>query len=113
VIVSSVGAENPPHAGERDDDVFAVYLRAKAEADAAVQASDRDWTIVRPGRLTDDPGTGRVRIDTDPFRGEVSREDVAEVLDAVLHDPRTSHRIFYLNGGDDPVEQALEKAFQL
>ena len=110
VIVSSVGAENPPPGN--DDDVFSVYVRAKAEADAAVSASDRDWTIVRPGRLTDDPGTGRVRIDTDPFRGEVPREDVAEVLDAVLHDPRASHRIFYVNGGDDPVEQALEKAFQ-
>ena len=112
VIVSSVGAENPPPAGENDDDVVAVYLRAKAEADAAVQASDRDWTILRPDRLTDDPGTGRVRIDTDPFRGEVPRDDVAEVLDAVLHDPRASHRTFYVNGGDDPVEQALEKAFQ-
>ena len=45
VIVSSVGAENPPD----DDDVFSVYLRAKAEADAAVQASGRDWTVIRPG----------------------------------------------------------------
>ncbi len=62
VIVSSVGAENPPPAG--DDDVFSVYLRAKAEADAAVQATHRDWTIVRPGPLTDAPGAGRVRIDT-------------------------------------------------
>ncbi len=54
VIVSSVGAESPPDG----DDVFDVYLRAKAEADDAVKASDRDWTIVRPGRLTDDSGTG-------------------------------------------------------
>ena len=108
VIVSSVGAENPPG----DDDVFSVYLRAKAEADAAVQASDRDWTIVRPGRLTDDPGTGRVRIDTSPFRGEVPREDVAAVLDTVLHDSRASRRTLYVNGGEQPVEQALEKALQ-
>lgn len=107
VIVSSVGAENPPG----DDDVFSVYLRAKAEADAAVQASDRDWTIVRPGRLTDDPGTGRVRIDTSPFRGEVPREDVAAVLDTVLHDSRASRRTLYVNGGEQPVEQALEEAF--
>jgi nucleoside-diphosphate-sugar epimerase len=105
VIVSSVGAENPPP--ETDDDVFSVYLRAKAAADAAVTASEREWTIIRPGRLTDDPGTGRVRIDTEPFRGDVARDDVAEVLDAVLHDPRASHRILYVNGGDEPVEQAL------
>jgi nucleoside-diphosphate-sugar epimerase len=105
VIVSSVGAENPPPEG--DDDVFSVYLRAKAGADAAVKASDRDWTIVRPGRLTDEPGTGRVRIDTTPFRGDVPREDVAEVLAAVLHDRRANHRILYVNGGEDPVEDAL------
>jgi nucleoside-diphosphate-sugar epimerase len=105
VIVSSVGAESPPP--ESDDDVFSVYLRAKAGADAAVEASDRDWTIVRPGRLTDEPGTGRVRIDTAPFRGEVPREDVAEVLAAVLHDPRASHQILYVNGGEEPLEDVL------
>jgi nucleoside-diphosphate-sugar epimerase len=111
VIVSSVGAENPPP--ESDDDVFSVYLRAKAAADAAIQASDREWTIVRPGRLTDEPGTGRARIETTPFRGEVSREDVAEVLAAVLHDPRASQRILYVNGGEEPVEQALGRALDL
>jgi nucleoside-diphosphate-sugar epimerase len=109
VIVSSIGAESPPPAGD-DDDVFSVYLRAKADADAAVEASDRDWVIVRPGPLTDDPGTGRVRLDSTPFRGAVSREDVAEVLDAVLHEPRASHRILYLGGGEEPVAQALRRA---
>jgi nucleoside-diphosphate-sugar epimerase len=108
VIVSSVGAENPPP--EDDDNVFSVYLRAKAAADAAVKASERDWTIVRPGRLTDEPGTGRVRIDAEPFRGDVARDDVAAVLDAVLHDPRASHRTLYVNGGEQPIEQALAKA---
>ena len=79
-MVSAVGAENPP-AG---DEVFSVYLPAKADADAAVMATDRGWTIIRPGGLTDDPGTGRVRIDTDPFRGQVPRDDVAAVLEAVI-----------------------------
>ncbi len=105
VIVSSVGAESPPPEG--DDDVFSVYLRAKAGADAAVKASDRDWTIVRPGRLTDEPGTGRVRLDTTPFRGDVPREDVAEVLAAVLHDPRANRQILYVNGGEELLEDAL------
>ena len=81
VMVSAVGAEDPPSG----DDVFSVYLRAKADADAAVRESDRDWTIVRPGRLTDDPGTGRVRLQSTPFRGEIPRDDVAAVLDLVLH----------------------------
>ncbi len=103
VIVSSVGAESPPGG----DDVFSVYLRAKAEADAAVKASDRQWTIVRPGRLTDDPGAGRVRISTEPFRGEVPRDDVAAVLEALLGNERSGGLVLYVNGGEQPIEQAL------
>lgn len=106
LIVSSVGAENPPDG----DDVFSVYLRAKAEADAAVQASSREWTIVRPGSLNDEPGTGRVRIATTPFRGKVHRDDVAEVLAAVLSEPRANHKVLYVNGGEEPVEDALARA---
>jgi len=105
VIISAIGAEAPPPG----DDVFSVYLRAKAEADQAVQASDRQWTIVRPGRLTDDPGTRRVRIGSAPFQGRIPRDDVAEVLARLLPDDRFSNRIFYLNSGEDLVEQALEK----
>jgi uncharacterized protein YbjT (DUF2867 family) len=106
LMVSAVGAENPPDG----DDVFSVYLRAKAEADQAVQASDRDWTIVRPGRLTDDPGTGHVRIDTAPFRGQVPRDDVAAVLAGLLADRRSAGHVLYAVGGDQAVEQALETA---
>src|SRR5882762_41174 len=60
LIISAGGAEDPP---DSDDDL-SIYLRAKANADAAVQASDLEWTILRPGALTDDPGTGRVRLET-------------------------------------------------
>lgn len=106
LIVSSIGAENPP-AGE---EVFNVYLRAKAEADAAVQASDRQWTVLRPGRLTDDPGRGAVRLQADPFRGEVSRDDVAAVLAALIDEPRAAGKVLYVNRGEDSVEDALAKA---
>jgi uncharacterized protein YbjT (DUF2867 family) len=106
VIVSSIGAESPPDG----DDVFSAYLRAKAEADAAVRASDRRWTIVRPGRLTDEPGTGRLRIDTEPFRGEVSRDDVAAVLAAVLAEPQSAGATLYVNRGDVPIAEALATA---
>jgi uncharacterized protein YbjT (DUF2867 family) len=105
VMISSVGAESPPD----DDDVFSVYLRAKAEADAALMASDRDWTIVRPGFLTDDPGTGRVRIQTEPIREQVPRDDVAAVLATVLHEPRSARLIVYVVAGEEPIEQALAK----
>src|SRR5450755_66193 len=103
MMISSVGAENPPD----DDDVFSVYLRAKAQADAAVRASDRGWTIVRPGPLTDGSPVGRVRIDAEPYRGEISREDVAAVLDALLAEPRSAGLTLYLNGGEDTIDQAL------
>jgi uncharacterized protein YbjT (DUF2867 family) len=103
VIVSSVGAEDPP-AGE---DASGVYLRAKAEADAAVQASDRDWTIVRPSRLTDEEGRGRVRIELRPFRGQVPRDDVAAVLDALLQTDGAVHLVLYVSGGEQTIEEAL------
>src|SRR4051812_27563157 len=106
VIVSSVGAESPP-AG---DDVFSVYLRAKAEADAAVAASDLAWTIVRPGRLTSDPGTGPVRVQADAFRGEGPRDDVAAVVAAVLAEPRSAGATLYVNGGEESVDEALTRA---
>lgn len=90
--------------------MFSVYLRAKAQADEAVMDGGGDWTIVRPGRLTDDPGRGLLRVECDPFRGEVSREDVAALLAAVLHEPRARGAILYVNGGDQPLEQALRAA---
>jgi nucleoside-diphosphate-sugar epimerase len=103
-IISSVGAEHPP-AG---DETFAVYLQAKAAADAAVRDSDRDWVVVRPGRLTDDPGRGRVQLQVEPFRGQVPRADVAAVLAALMHRPGRLRQVLYLNEGEDPVDAALD-----
>ena len=105
LIVSSMGAD-PDHPG---DAVFDVYLRAKGEADAAVAASGLDHTIVRPGMLTDSPGTGRVEIAESVDRGAVSRDDVAAVLAAALAEPATIGRTFELVGGEDRVEDALTK----
>ena len=65
LMVSAMGTDDPP----RDDEVFSVYLRAKARADNALMASDRAWTVVRPGGLTDDPGTGRVTLARHVSRG--------------------------------------------
>jgi uncharacterized protein YbjT (DUF2867 family) len=107
VIVSSVGAESPPD----DDSVFSVYLRAKAEADQALMESDRDWTVVRPGMLTDDAGTGRVRVQEEPIRAEVTRDDVAAVLAVVVDESRAVDKVLYVVGGDDRVEDALLAAY--
>jgi uncharacterized protein YbjT (DUF2867 family) len=101
VMVSSINAD-PNHQG---DDTFSVYLRAKGEADAELAASGLDYTIVRPGPLTNDPGTGRVALDAG--RGDVTRDDVAAVLAAVIHEPATVGRTFDLSGGDTPIDEAL------
>jgi uncharacterized protein YbjT (DUF2867 family) len=89
------------------DDTFAVYLRAKGKADAELEASGLAYTIVRPGRLTDDPGTGRVSVGEDTGDGSIPREDVAAVLAEVLHDDTLARTTFDLIAGDTPVEQAL------
>jgi uncharacterized protein YbjT (DUF2867 family) len=104
LMVSSIGADDPPDG----DDVFSVYLRAKAEADQALIASDRTWVIVRPVSLTDDPGSGRVEISAEPVSGEVSRDDVAAVLAAALQEPRSARRILYLRSGEASVAEALD-----
>lgn len=103
VMVSAMGTDDPPE----DDDVFSVYLRAKARADRDLAASDLDWTIVRPGRLTDDDPTGHVRVARHVPRGEVPRADVAGVLAAVLADEGSIGRVFELTSGDTSIETAL------
>lgn len=103
VMVSSMGADRPPD----DEDGMGPYLRAKSEADAAVIASDRSWTIVRPGPLTDDPGTGRVAVGPSVPRGPVPRADVAAVLLAVLTTPSTIGLTFEVVAGEEPIAKAV------
>jgi len=104
VIVSSMGAD-PDAPGE---DTFSVYLRAKGRADDAVRASGLDATVVRPGGLTNSAGTGRVNLGESVPRGQVTRDDVAAVLAAVLDSPNTIGRTVDLIGGDTPVAEAVE-----
>ena len=103
VIVSSMGAD-PDQRGDGD---FDVYQRAKGRADAALAESGLDFTIVRPGGLTDDPPTGRVKLAESTGRGEIPRADVAAVLAAMLGSPAASGKTFEVIGGDVPVEDAI------
>lgn len=102
VMVSAMGSN-----ASAQGDGFAAYLRAKGEADDAVRASDLDWTIVAPGLLTDEPGTGRVTLGAKVERGAISRDDVAAVLVAVLDRPDSAGRTFQLVGGQTPIADAL------
>jgi uncharacterized protein YbjT (DUF2867 family) len=107
LLVSSTGvdADPPPDA----DEVWAAYVRAKRAAEQAVRGYDMDWTILRPGRLTDDPGTGRVRLAPPPVdRSEVTRDDTAAVLAALLDTPGTAGLTLELRGGEDDVLEAVK-----
>ncbi|MCF3173584.1 NAD(P)H-binding protein [Streptomyces sioyaensis] len=106
LVVSSMGADREPPEGT--DPVFAAYLRAKGAADADVRArAGLDWTILRPGRLTNDPGTGLVTLAESTGRDEVTRDDVAAVLAALLDEPGTIGRTLELIGGETPVADAV------
>lgn len=107
VMVSAMGADTRA-ADDALDPVFRAYLRAKAEADAAVRARPGlEATIVCPGRLTDDPGTGRVWLDDRVEGGPIARADVAAVLLAVLDRPETAGRTLEVVTGDVPVVEAV------
>jgi uncharacterized protein YbjT (DUF2867 family) len=103
LMVSAMGAADPGAGSE----AMQPYLEAKAQADAAVASSGLDFTIVRPGGLTDEPGRGRVAIAERLARGSVPRDDVAAVLAACLDEPRTVGRSFDLVSGDTPIADAL------
>ena len=103
--VSAMGLDRADD--QATDEVFAVYLRAKAAAEQDLTARPLDWTILRPGRLTDDPATGRVTLAPSVPPGAVSRDDVAAVLVALLDAPATAGRVLELVGGDTPVDRAL------
>ncbi|MGQ4516292.1 NAD(P)H-binding protein [Streptomyces sp. DW26H14] len=107
LIVSSINADSE-HAG---DGVFDAYLRAKGAADDAVRArSALDWTVVRPGALTDDAGTGQVKLTEKTGRGPVPRDDVAAVLAELLTVPGTAGLTLELIGGATAVADAVRAA---
>ena len=105
IVISSIGADSFADAG----DEMGAYLKAKSEADAHIRASDLDWTIVRPGPLTDDAATGRVTVGDDSLeRGEITRADVAGVIAAAIDQPATLRKQFVVVGGGTSIVEALK-----
>jgi uncharacterized protein YbjT (DUF2867 family) len=104
LMVSSMGTDK---ADPDSDDVFQVYLRAKRAADDDLRARDLDWTIIQPGRLTDETGTGQVSLDPSARPREIPRADVAHALVAALDSPATIGKQFTLLSGPVPIEEAL------
>jgi nucleoside-diphosphate-sugar epimerase len=104
VVISAIGTDG---FDANSDDVFQVYLRAKSEADAVVRSRDLDWTIVRPGTLTDEPATGRVAVGDTVARGPIPRADVAAVVAHVLTTGAAVRRQFEVVSGETPIERAF------
>ncbi len=105
VMVSAMSAD----ADREGEDVFDVYIRAKGRADDELAESGLEYTIVRPGGLTDTEPKGRVKIAAVTGRGEIPRADVASVIAACLAEPKTIGHTFELISGEDQIELALSK----
>ncbi|NHC14357.1 NAD(P)H-binding protein [Motilibacter deserti] len=111
LLVSSMGVESVRGGGTPDglDEVFVAYLRAKLAAEEDLRGRELDWTVLRPGRLTDDPGSGHVRLEASVPRGDVPRDDVAAVLAALLDDGATAGAVLEVVGGELPVDEAVRR----
>ena len=105
VQISSIGVDDD--LPDDVDDVWKAYAEAKRDADAALRDSDLAWTIIRPGTLSDDAGTGQVEIGPHVGRGEVPRADVAAVIAAVLDDPRTIGQQWVVVSGRSTIGDAI------
>jgi len=103
VMVSSARADS----STEGEDTFSVYLRAKGRADDELTASGLDYTIVRPVRLTNEPGTGRVQLGAAVGRGTISRADVAELVASALGEPVSVGKVFEARAGEVPIAEAL------
>ncbi|WP_309476938.1 SDR family oxidoreductase [Bacillus sp. ISL-34] len=103
VIVSAIGVK------DRDKWLSSApyYSAAKYYADVWLEKSGLDYTIIRPGGLTNDPGTGKVKVAVDLEHGQIPREDVASAIYAALENDHTIGKAFDMIGGETPVEDAL------
>jgi uncharacterized protein YbjT (DUF2867 family) len=106
VLISSMGADG----FEPDStDEFQVYLQAKSDADRTVRGMDLDWTIIRPGGLTDEPGTGHVRLEESTGRGTIAREDVASLVVKCLLAEEALRVQFEAISGETAIAEALAR----
>lgn len=108
VQISAIGVDNP--LPDDAEDTWVAYVNAKRDADIALRDSTLDWTIVRPGGLTDDEPTGFVELAETVERGEIPRADVAAVIVAALDSPSTIGKQWELVSGSTPIEEAIAEA---
>ncbi|MFC7322054.1 SDR family oxidoreductase [Halobacillus campisalis] len=104
VMLSSMLADRP----ESGPSGMKHYLYAKHRADEHLKQSGLDYTIVRPGGLTNEPGTGCVMLQENMNNfGEIPREDVAETIAHLISVPKAENKSFDLISGSDPIKELL------
>lgn len=107
VMVSYLGSDL--NHGIPEDSSFFPYAEAKAAADAYLRDTRLDWTILGPGSLTLEPASGKIRVNppSDAANRDTSRANVAQVVVAVLEEPRTIEKTIPFVDGDEPIETAI------
>jgi len=106
LMLSSMGAGDPGGGSE----AMRPYLIAKARADERLQESGLDYTIIRPGGLTNEEGTGRIDAEESlGRRGGISRDDVARTFAEALEVENTYRKTFEILAGDTPIREALQR----
>lgn len=105
VMLSSMGADKPEEATQLKE-----YLKAKHNADEYLKQSGINYTIVRPGALTNDEGNGKIEMAPKLNKsGEIPRQDVAETLVSTLGDTIGKNKTFEILKGENSIKEALEK----
>lgn len=105
VQISAISVDEPVPADAGE--VWKAYVEAKRDADIALRDSDLEWTILRPGGLTDEPATGRVKLAPKLERDTIPRADVAAVIAAVIDDAATVGKQWELVSGDASIDEAI------
>lgn len=103
VMLSAMGAGSP----ERGPEELQHYLKMKGEADDFLKTTELDYTVVRPGGLTNEEGTSKIQVGETVDQGSIPRADVAKTMISVLQEPNAYHKTFEMISGDTQIEEAL------
>lgn len=104
VMLSAISADDPGQASGQMEH----YLQMKLEADEYLQGTELNYTIVRPGYLTNEEGTSKIKVGKKVSRDEIPRADVAKTMIATLEEANTFHKTFELISGNTQIEDALK-----
>ncbi|GAA0592023.1 SDR family oxidoreductase [Virgibacillus siamensis] len=108
IMLSSIGAGRDLNQMAQDNENMKHYLKMKREADEYLMSTELDYTIVRPGGLTHDPGTSKIKVAEEVEFGNIPRADVAKTMIAAIQEPNAFHKAFEMVSGKVQIEEALK-----